>query len=74
MTRVAINGLGRIGRNFLRASLDNEVMADDAQRVVDASLEFAQAGTDPSPDDALRYAYAPISATKAPTGAERRNR
>ena len=47
---------------------------DDAQRVVDASLEFAQAGTDPSPDDALEHVYAPIPATTAPTGAERRNR
>jgi TPP-dependent pyruvate/acetoin dehydrogenase alpha subunit len=30
----------------------------DAQRVVDASLEFAKAGTDPSPHDALEYIYA----------------
>jgi pyruvate dehydrogenase E1 component alpha subunit len=29
----------------------------DAQRVVDASVEFAKAGTDPSPGDALRYVY-----------------
>jgi TPP-dependent pyruvate/acetoin dehydrogenase alpha subunit len=28
-----------------------------AQRVIDASVEFAQAGTDPSPSDALRYVY-----------------
>jgi pyruvate dehydrogenase E1 component alpha subunit len=28
-----------------------------AQRIVDASVEFAQAGTDPSPSDALRYVY-----------------
>jgi pyruvate dehydrogenase E1 component alpha subunit len=46
----------------------------DAQRVVDASLAFAQAGTDPSPGDALKYVYAPTVATNAPTGAERRNR
>jgi hypothetical protein len=26
--------------------------------VVDASVEFAQAGTDPSPSDALKYVYA----------------
>ena len=30
----------------------------DAHRVVDASVEFAQAGTDPSPSDALHYVYA----------------
>jgi acetoin:2,6-dichlorophenolindophenol oxidoreductase subunit alpha len=30
----------------------------DAQRVVDASVEFAQAGTDPSPSDALKNVYA----------------
>jgi pyruvate dehydrogenase E1 component alpha subunit len=30
----------------------------DAQRVVDASVEFAQMGTDPSPSDALRHVYA----------------
>jgi acetoin:2,6-dichlorophenolindophenol oxidoreductase subunit alpha len=29
-----------------------------AQRVVDASVEFAQAGTDPDPSDALKYVYA----------------
>jgi acetoin:2,6-dichlorophenolindophenol oxidoreductase subunit alpha len=29
----------------------------DAHRVVDASVEFAQAGTDPSPSDALKYVY-----------------
>jgi TPP-dependent pyruvate/acetoin dehydrogenase alpha subunit len=31
---------------------------DDAHRVVDAAVEFAQAGTDPSPSDALNYVYA----------------
>ncbi|MGH3021907.1 MAG: thiamine pyrophosphate-dependent dehydrogenase E1 component subunit alpha, partial [Gaiellaceae bacterium] len=30
----------------------------EAQRVVDASLEFAKAGTDPSPSDALKNVYA----------------
>jgi pyruvate dehydrogenase E1 component alpha subunit len=30
----------------------------EAQRVVDASLEFAKAGTDPSPSDALENVYA----------------
>jgi TPP-dependent pyruvate/acetoin dehydrogenase alpha subunit len=29
----------------------------DAQTVVDASVEFAKAGTDPSPSDALKYVY-----------------
>jgi acetoin:2,6-dichlorophenolindophenol oxidoreductase subunit alpha len=32
---------------------------DEAQRVVDASLVFALAGTDPTPSDALKYVYAP---------------
>jgi pyruvate dehydrogenase E1 component alpha subunit len=30
----------------------------EAHRVVDASLEFAKAGTDPNPADALEYVYA----------------
>ena len=30
----------------------------EAQSVVDASVEFAKAGTDPSPSDALKYVYA----------------
>ena len=34
-------------------------LEDEARRVVDASLEFALAGTDPSPSDALKYVYAP---------------
>jgi TPP-dependent pyruvate/acetoin dehydrogenase alpha subunit len=29
----------------------------DAHRIVDASVEFALAGTDPSPSDALKYVY-----------------
>jgi len=29
----------------------------EAQRVVDASVEFAKAGTDPSPEDALANVY-----------------
>ena len=29
----------------------------EAHRVVDASVEFAQAGTDPRPSDALKYVY-----------------
>jgi len=35
-----------------------ERLDTDAQRVVDASVEFAQAGTDPSPSDALKNVYA----------------
>jgi pyruvate dehydrogenase E1 component alpha subunit len=35
------------------AGLDRE-----AQRVVDAALEFALVGTDPDPQDALKYVYA----------------
>jgi TPP-dependent pyruvate/acetoin dehydrogenase alpha subunit len=34
-------------------------LEDDAQRVVDESLVFALAGTDPTPTDALKYVYAP---------------
>jgi TPP-dependent pyruvate/acetoin dehydrogenase alpha subunit len=30
----------------------------EAQRIVDAALEFARAGTDPEPSDALKYVYA----------------
>jgi TPP-dependent pyruvate/acetoin dehydrogenase alpha subunit len=30
----------------------------EAQSIVDASVEFAKAGTDPSPSDALKYVYA----------------
>ena len=37
----------------------------------DASLDFAQAGTDPKPKDALNYVYAPTPAIKAPSGGER---
>jgi TPP-dependent pyruvate/acetoin dehydrogenase alpha subunit len=34
-------------------------LEDDAQRVVDESLAFALAGTDPNPTDAPKYVYAP---------------
>ena len=30
----------------------------EAHRIVDASVEFAIAGTDPNPADALKYVYA----------------
>jgi TPP-dependent pyruvate/acetoin dehydrogenase alpha subunit len=33
----------------------------EAQRVADESVEFAKAGTDPDPADALRYVYSPES-------------
>jgi acetoin:2,6-dichlorophenolindophenol oxidoreductase subunit alpha len=33
----------------------------EAQRVADESVEFAKAGTDPDPADALKYVYAPES-------------
>jgi pyruvate dehydrogenase E1 component alpha subunit len=33
--------------------LDNEVQA-----IVESSVEFAKAGTDPKPEDALKYVYA----------------
>jgi TPP-dependent pyruvate/acetoin dehydrogenase alpha subunit len=55
-----------------RLELTDEEWVDldaEAQRMVDASLAFAQAGTDPQPEDALNYVYAP--ATEAPIGAER---
>ena len=35
------------------AAIDAEVTAE-----VEASVEFAKAGTDPSPEDALKYVYA----------------
>jgi TPP-dependent pyruvate/acetoin dehydrogenase alpha subunit len=35
------------------AALDAEVTAE-----VEASVEFAKAGTDPAPEDALKYVYA----------------
>jgi acetoin:2,6-dichlorophenolindophenol oxidoreductase subunit alpha len=34
-------------------------LEDEAQRAVDASLQFALAGTDPAPSAALEYVYAP---------------
>jgi pyruvate dehydrogenase E1 component alpha subunit len=36
------------------ADLDTQAL-----EIVDASLAFAQAGTDPRPEDALKYVYAP---------------
>ena len=36
-----------------------ERLDGEAQRVVDEALEFALAGTDPTPSDALAYVYAP---------------
>jgi pyruvate dehydrogenase E1 component alpha subunit len=35
-----------------------------AQGVVDASVAFAEAGTDPKPEDALKYVYAPLGAER----------
>jgi TPP-dependent pyruvate/acetoin dehydrogenase alpha subunit len=46
-----------------RVSLSDEEWArldSEAQRVVEASVEFAKAGTDPSPNDALRHVYAEL--------------
>ena len=57
-----------------RLELSDEEWTDldaEAQRAVDASLAFAQAGTDPKPEDALKYVYASTPAITAPTGAER---
>ena len=45
-----------------RLGLDEEEwsrLEDEADRVVEASLLFALAGTDPTPSDALKYVYAP---------------
>jgi pyruvate dehydrogenase E1 component alpha subunit len=45
-----------------RLELSNEEwtrLDGEAQRLVDEALAFAQAGTDPSPSDALNYVYAP---------------
>jgi pyruvate dehydrogenase E1 component alpha subunit len=47
--------------------LSNEEWAEldaRAQRVVDASVAFAEAGTDPEPEDALKYVYAPSGAER----------
>jgi pyruvate dehydrogenase E1 component alpha subunit len=55
-----------------RLALSEAEWADldaEAQRVVDASVAFAQAGTDPEPSDALRYVYAPTPAGGSPVGA-----
>jgi pyruvate/2-oxoglutarate/acetoin dehydrogenase E1 component len=35
-----------------------EVFDADAHRIVDEALEFAQNGTDPAPEDALKNVYA----------------
>jgi 2-oxoisovalerate dehydrogenase E1 component len=48
---------------LLRARLelsDEEFEAIDTEvtGIVDASVEFAKAGTDPKPEDALKYVYA----------------
>jgi pyruvate dehydrogenase E1 component alpha subunit len=42
-----------------------------AQEIVDDAIAFALAGTDPEPEDALKFVYAPPSAPLAPTGAGR---
>jgi len=50
-----------------RLQLTDHEWADldaEAARVVDAALAFAQAGTDPKPEDALKYVYAPTPALK----------
>jgi pyruvate dehydrogenase E1 component alpha subunit len=55
-----------------RLALSEAEWADldaEAQRVVDAAVAFAQAGTDPEPSDALRYVYAPTPADGSPVGA-----
>jgi pyruvate dehydrogenase E1 component alpha subunit len=45
---------------------------EHAQAIVDASVAFAVAGTDPNPEDALKYVYAPTPILDAPAaGAER---
>ena len=47
-------------RGRLELSEEAWVQLDnDAQRIVDTALEFAQAGTDPAPSDAIKYVYAP---------------
>jgi acetoin:2,6-dichlorophenolindophenol oxidoreductase subunit alpha len=46
-------------RKRLTLSDDDWARLDaEAERIVDAAVEFAQAGTDPSPADALKYVYA----------------
>jgi len=46
-------------RGRLALSEEEWIQLDrDAQSIVDASLEFARAGTDPAPNDALKHIYA----------------
>jgi TPP-dependent pyruvate/acetoin dehydrogenase alpha subunit len=46
-------------REWLAVSQEEWTRLDaEARSVVDASVEFAKAGTDPSPSDALKYVYA----------------
>ena len=35
-----------------------EALSNEAEQLVEASVEFAKAGTDPKPEDALKYVYA----------------
>ena len=35
-----------------------EALSSEAERLVEGSVEFAKAGTDPKPEDALKYVYA----------------
>ena len=35
-----------------------EALDTEAEAIVEASVEFAKAGTDPKPEDALKYVYA----------------
>jgi TPP-dependent pyruvate/acetoin dehydrogenase alpha subunit len=43
----------------------------EAHRIVDAAVEFAKAGTDPDPADALENVYAPERAIASPRTPER---
>jgi TPP-dependent pyruvate/acetoin dehydrogenase alpha subunit len=44
----------------------------EAHRIVDAAVEFAKAGTDPDPEDALENVYAEERAIASPRVRERR--
>jgi len=44
----------------------------EAHRIVDAAVEFAKAGTDPDPADALKNVYAEERAVASPRTPERR--
>jgi acetoin:2,6-dichlorophenolindophenol oxidoreductase subunit alpha len=44
----------------------------EAHRIVDAAVEFAKAGTDPNPADALKNVYAEERAIASPRTPERR--